>query len=670
MNFVWLFTNRKEVIFLNIPLTPYTNLHELNLDWLIGQVKAAIEAVSAFEVWKTDTDAAIAALHAYIDDRIDNLDIAQAINDKIDEMAGNGTLAALMASYLDPSFVFKRMFRLQTAKDTARYSQSITSDGTYFYVAGPSTDEQHQYLAKVSTTGAVISAQSFDKPDDLGHIASMAYLDGYIYTTDPARHKIGRIDTSNWSVATARADIINPGEYSDEMTITAVTAYNDTLYMLITGTNRTTQRIATYDWDTNTRGPVVCTFSLPRDNHNRVMTRQGFAIIDGFAYVSGSLGSQILKVNMSSGSIVDIIKMPMGDGMYPVGEMEGMCNKGGVLYFLSSWVRNSGVWFSYQYANVWQTNIGAPGSITWYAVDNVRNERRYLQVNSSSTQANPDGSNDFPFSSVEEACYVYEYLYKSLFPCTYEGINIAASSSGCLTLGGVTAAITGNNSTITNLNLYDGTYRLLQLEVEDSTESRLINTHTLLQSCKLSGDCGFLSSTITLANTDIAYTKDGVYHDATCSMERCTINVDQASQTDILCTSALQSTFNGLTPVALTGVEIGASETSDAFNIPIVQLQYERLRDPKYIILTYSASSCIQSVKFPITQYQATQILTNNGTLSVSQRIPVRSVSGMIDIPVTFAITGISGKNVQATVARGADEYSADITFLDVMIKC
>lgn len=75
---------------------PYTDFHELNLDWFLDQFK---ELVSDWDTFKTDlteqweqvsTD--WQTLYDYVHDYFDNLDVQTEIDNKLDEMAADGSL--------------------------------------------------------------------------------------------------------------------------------------------------------------------------------------------------------------------------------------------------------------------------------------------------------------------------------------------------------------------------------------------------------------------------------------------------------------------------------------------------------------------------------------------------------------------------------------------------
>lgn len=73
---------------------PYTDLHEMNLDWILKKVKEMIaEWGNTKNAWN--------ALKEFVETYFENLDVQQEINNKLDEMAAGGELAELMQPYID-----------------------------------------------------------------------------------------------------------------------------------------------------------------------------------------------------------------------------------------------------------------------------------------------------------------------------------------------------------------------------------------------------------------------------------------------------------------------------------------------------------------------------------------------------------------------------------------
>lgn len=75
---------------------PYTNFHELNLDWILSKVKEFINKTDDISEQLNILDKDFLALKKYVTDYFDNLDLKQAVSDKLDEMLEDGELEAII----------------------------------------------------------------------------------------------------------------------------------------------------------------------------------------------------------------------------------------------------------------------------------------------------------------------------------------------------------------------------------------------------------------------------------------------------------------------------------------------------------------------------------------------------------------------------------------------
>ncbi len=80
---------------------PYTNFHEMNLDWILAKVKELAAEWFSYkenmELWKTETETAFQELETYVMNYFANLDVDEEISDKLDQMLADGDLNSIIA---------------------------------------------------------------------------------------------------------------------------------------------------------------------------------------------------------------------------------------------------------------------------------------------------------------------------------------------------------------------------------------------------------------------------------------------------------------------------------------------------------------------------------------------------------------------------------------------
>ena len=94
-------------------LIPYTDIHEMNLDWIIAKVKEYIEKTNVMEINFEN-------LKKYVDNYFDNLDVQNEINNKLQEMYESGELSDIIQQYLQVSslLTYNTIADLKNAKNS------------------------------------------------------------------------------------------------------------------------------------------------------------------------------------------------------------------------------------------------------------------------------------------------------------------------------------------------------------------------------------------------------------------------------------------------------------------------------------------------------------------------------------------------------------------------
>lgn len=82
---------------------PYTNWHNVNLDWVLERVKEWGQMVEANDQAFKDLEEANASFKTYVENYLQDLDIQAQIDDKLDRMLEDGTLTPYLQPYVSAS---------------------------------------------------------------------------------------------------------------------------------------------------------------------------------------------------------------------------------------------------------------------------------------------------------------------------------------------------------------------------------------------------------------------------------------------------------------------------------------------------------------------------------------------------------------------------------------
>lgn len=165
---------------MSIPVNnyPYTDLHEMNMDWVLKQLQSLItawaETKGEWDETKLEwaqTQEAYTDLYNYVHDYFDNLDIQQEVDNKINEMAYDGTLQpminAAVAAYYD-------------SVPTKNSTNPVQSGGVYDSLVQNFSPIMHNGIYRGKNHGTISGQAAFSAwLDDIG-VTDGSFKDVYI----------------------------------------------------------------------------------------------------------------------------------------------------------------------------------------------------------------------------------------------------------------------------------------------------------------------------------------------------------------------------------------------------------------------------------------------------------------------------------------------------------
>lgn len=85
---------------------PYSNFHDLNLDWILKEIKNATDELSKMTDTINGFGVTLTEAIDYINNYFDNLNVQDEINNKLQDMSDSGELANIVAQYMKAPFCY------------------------------------------------------------------------------------------------------------------------------------------------------------------------------------------------------------------------------------------------------------------------------------------------------------------------------------------------------------------------------------------------------------------------------------------------------------------------------------------------------------------------------------------------------------------------------------
>lgn len=201
---------------------PYTDFHELNLDWFLSQFKSLVTDWDDFKTYienewdnvKTDWE----TLYNYVHDYFDNLDVQTEIDNKLNQMALDGTMADIIRQVYGNSYGVEIVSNTSDMTDVGKgYVLSSDSNGYIWFWDGTQfTQSSVSYLNPLNALSFLANNSVTDLDDLYRNIYNVSTSEIGSHTNTPPTSEgfiVMSLDANN---ASAVQIAYNHGQYNPE----------------------------------------------------------------------------------------------------------------------------------------------------------------------------------------------------------------------------------------------------------------------------------------------------------------------------------------------------------------------------------------------------------------------------------------------------------------------
>lgn len=283
-----------------------------------------VEYVNSISASQNDVIDDFNELKAIVDalaEELHNLDFQEEVNNKLDEMAEDGTLENLILPYLasivSPSrtLTLNRYGRfldeyVKETRDRIIMGQCMCYYDGYYYTGGD-VQREEQTISVWDSNGELVTYKRYT---ELYHCNGI--------TADATKLYVACQDTNSTIAIIDKGtlDIIDLITFPDLTNIYTITEYNNTIYFLSTfldnGIRKTKLHILNVNEETY---ETVAELVTPTG-----VVPQNFCIYNNKCYLLYVQSNSIYRFPITGGNYDFIYYIPEGDGLYPTGECEDL----------------------------------------------------------------------------------------------------------------------------------------------------------------------------------------------------------------------------------------------------------------------------------------------------------------------------------------------------------
>ena len=371
---------------------PYTDFHELNIDWLLNEWKKFLNEYEDVRNRVTTVEEAMVALRDFVNNYFDNLDVQEEINNKLDDMKEDGSLEVLLQAVVDTAQVMElnpalsvSMYRGvadlndETTHPSFLQAAAVNNGIAYLFFMNPAYQGNGIGRSYVLSSGQFLSEVALTGID---HANGADFYDGYIYLAT-LTGKIIKYDTN----------FIPQQTYTFDVGFRSITFDDDGTCYAESGGN-----LYTVDLE---NGTYAIKSTLQVTN----AAWQSGIVRDGWLYEAGLNPSCLYRINVENGQTSKVYPIDRYVDLYCVGEVESVAHDRALdkYYIVSTSYYN---YANYRNGNLFEANFNT----------NLAPVRRYaggsvLSVGGlyvgSNTNGRPDGSQTNPFPNLMSALMAY-----------------------------------------------------------------------------------------------------------------------------------------------------------------------------------------------------------------------------------------------------------------------